>query len=150
MGHGDLGRVTVALVAGGSMKRETEKLSKGLYVYKNILISYENEQPDLRWFFIWKEERQYFAIRTQAQRQIDRYLFTIDELTAAPTNLQLVKTDLTAYLSADLLLDFQQRLRIQGLGRSIAQLAQLAQASSGPAVQKRLLLKLVLSRLYAK
>lgn len=130
------------------MKHQYKKIGKGVYQYRGVLIVFDETQSELCWYIEVNSQRENFRLRTEAGRQVDRYHHGLSELAAAPTNLQLAKTDLTDYLNPDLLLDLQRRLAQQGLGRSIDQLTQAARnGSDGPA--KRLMLSLILSRLLA-
>lgn len=129
------------------MNRVRQKLAKGLYLYKNVLITFDDERPALGWFFIWDDERQYFALRSQAEHQIDRLLcLDAGAMAQAPSNKQLAAVDLSDYATPDLLIDLQRRLSAQGLGRSTTQLTQAAR-NGNDGVVKRIMLALVLSRL---
>lgn len=130
------------------MKYPIEKLAKGYYIYRGFQIIYDNERPDLGWWITWGNERQYFAKRTEAQRQIDRHLATIAELAAAPNDTQLARIDLTLYIDSWILTVVQRKLGQAGIPRTKAALAALAHSRPGRAGPgKRIMLTLVLSRL---
>lgn len=128
------------------MRYAAIKVGKAAWVYRGFTLEYDDERAD-GWSFIWGDQVERFARRTQAQRQIDRHLATVAEMAKAPSDAEIGAVDLSAYINDTLLITVQRRLGDLGRPHSRHQLEQLAQPGAGPAVEKRLMLKVVLSGL---
>lgn len=129
------------------MKYKPVKLGKAVWEYRNMIILYDDQRP-AGWFFTWHDNREYFGKRSEAQRQIDRYLATLTELAAAPNDTELARLDLTLYIDHWVLTTVQRKLSTLGIPRTKAALAALAHSRPGRAGPgKRIMLAVVIARL---